>query len=435
MALNLLAVDQITAEDIARLAIHRAKKKLQTFVSWRSIARPQQLPPGGEWNVWVFRGGRGAGKTRAGAEYVLAHLRELGPQAWVGIGGPTIGAVREVCFEGPSGLIACGQGEFSLYNRSLLEARHNKGGYVKGYGSEEPDRWNGPQWTLLWADELALWKEESWHQARFGVRLGERPHIVATTTPKSRKFIKGLFAEPGVAITQGTMYDNPGVGESFRRAIEQRYGGTRLGRQEIEGQYIEDIEGALWQRAWIDDRRVYEYPPLARIVVAVDPAVTAHPESNETGIVVAGKAHDGRLYILYGQGYILSPQAWAEKAISLYDLHAADRIIAERNNGGDMVEATIRHVRQSVPVRTIVASRGKMVRAEPIAALYEQGRVSHVGIFPELEDQMASFPIANERDDMVDALVYALTELADMPTEFGYAAFEPDPFRYSRSPY
>ena len=379
-------------------------------------------------------GGRGSGKTEGGARYVLDHLRKHGRMARVGIGAPTIQSAREVCAEGDSGLITIARDEFE-WNRSLMEARHVGGGYVKFQGAEEPARWNGPQWTLLWADELALWKRESYDQATFGVRLGTEPRIIATTTPKAARWVRALVDEPGTVTTHGTMYDNPALARAAVEALERRYGGTRLGRQELLGEYIEEIEGALWRVDWIDNHRRSEPPTtreivttdegeqeenvlnLPRIVIAIDLAVTANSNSDETAIAVAGVGPDGDYYVLSADGYRLPPQQWAMKALEAYDRWQADKIVAEVNNGGDMVIDTITRVCEglgrSANVESIRASRGKTLRAEPIAALYEQGRVHHVGVFAEAEDQMCSFPVANEHDDLVDAVVYALSDLSN----------------------
>ena len=391
---------------------------------WKPSAH--QIPPAGDWRVWIMLGGRGAGKTEAGSRYVLDHLRKYGSRARVGIGAPTIQSAREVCAEGDSGLITIARDEFE-WNRSMLEARHKDGGYVKFQGSEEPARWNGPQWTLLWCDELALWKREAYDQATFGVRLGDTPRIIATTTPKASKWVRALEKESGTVTTHGTMYDNPALAQTAVQALERRYGGTRLGRQELLGEYVEEIEGALWRVDWIDTNRRSELPHIdegdtprlnmPRIVVAVDPAVTANAESDDTGVVVAGLGPDGDYYVMSADGYKLPPQQWAMKALDAYDYWQADKIVCEVNNGGDMVVDTINRVCEglgrSVNVESIRASRGKTVRAEPIAALYEQWRVHHVGIFTEAEDQMCSFPVAAEHDDMVDALVYALSDLSN----------------------
>jgi len=398
---------------------------------------PHQVPPDGDWRLWIMLGGRGSGKTEGGSRYVLDHLRTYGREARVGIGAPTIQSAREVCAEGESGLITIARKEFD-WNRSLMEARHRDGGYVKFQGAEEPARWNGPQWTLLWADELALWKRESYDQATFGVRLGSHPRIIATTTPKASRWVRALESEVGTVTTHGTMYDNPALAQSAVEALERRYGGTRLGRQELMGEYIEEIEGALWRVDWIDNHRRSEPPTtlqveetedgeaevkmldMPRIVIAIDPAVTANPESDETAIAVAGVGSDGDYYVLSIDGYRLPPQQWAMKALEAYDRWQADKIVAETNNGGDMVIETINRVCEglgrTVNVEAIRASRGKTLRAEPIAALYEQGRVHHVGVFAEAEDQMCAFPIANEHDDLVDAAVYALSDLSNQGT-------------------
>jgi predicted phage terminase large subunit-like protein len=395
---------------------------------------PHQVPPDGDWRLWIMLGGRGSGKTEGGARYVLDHLRSYGMDARVGIGAPTIQSAREVCAEGESGLITIARDEFE-WNRSLMEARHKDGGYVKFQGAEEPARWNGPQWTLLWADELALWKRDSYDQATFGVRLGHSPRVIATTTPKAARWVRALVDEPGTVTTHGTMYDNPALARSAVEALERRYGGTRLGRQELLGEYVEEIEGALWRVDWIDNHRRSEPPmttqivetedgesevkvlDLPRIVIAIDPAVTANSESDETAIAVAGIGPEGDYYVLSVDGYRLPPQQWAMKALEAYDRWQADMIVVETNNGGDMVQDTINRVCEglgrSVNIKAIHASRGKTLRAEPIAALYEQGRVHHVGIFEDAEDQMCSFPVANEHDDLVDAAVYALSDLSN----------------------
>jgi predicted phage terminase large subunit-like protein len=399
--------------------------------SWNPY--PYQLPPDNdEWDCWLLLGGRGAGKTEAGARYVLDHLNKLGSKARVGVGAPTYSDARDVCAEGPSGLLTIGGDDF-IYNRSTSSAKHRLGGTVKFLSAEEPARWNGPQWSLLWADELALWKEETWHQAQFGVRLGPHPRVIATTTPKARKFVKQLAELSGTAVTHGTTFDNVALAPSVMKRLEGRYGGTRLGRQELMGEFVGDIEGALWQADWIDSARRSEAPyeldengkkliKLERVVVSIDPAVTAKSESDETGIAVGGLGSDGDYYMLEISGYRLPPQQWAMKAIDMYDHWQADKIVAEVNNGGDMVVDTINNactaLGRSVNVEAIRASRGKTVRAEPIAALYEQGRVHHVGVFQSAEEQMCSFPIANEHDDLVDAMVYVLSDLANegLPT-------------------
>lgn len=405
-----------TATQVVELAALRLKVKqgpLSAKREWNPY--PHQIAPEWDWDTWLIEGGRGSGKTEGGAQYVLDYLESPeGHNSRVGVGAPTIAAARDVCAEGETGLITLAPGAFR-YNRSLGEAFHKNGGYVKFLGSEEPARWNGPQWHLLWMDELGLWVEESYHQAQFGLRLGKWPRGVATATPKARKFVRELKKNPRTAITKATMYDNPALAQRVRERLEERYGGTRLGRQELMGEDIEEIEGALWMSAWIDDNRVSleraKEIGMSRIVIPVDPAVTKKDTSDDTGIAVVGRGNDGDFYIFSAVGYKLSPKGWAQKAIDAYDEWEADRVIGEVNNGGDMVEATLRSVSETVPFKAIHASRGKTVRAEPIAALYEQGKVHHVGIFEALEEQQCSFPVANEHDDLVDAVVYGITEL------------------------
>src|SRR5262252_3561710 len=372
-----------------------------------------QRMPDGDWDVWLILAGRGTGKTRAGAEAVLEHLETQGAHARVGVGAPTAADVRDVCAEGVSGLITVAKDRFISYNRSLGEAHHCRGGYVKFLGAEEPARWNGPQWSMLWADELALWNQDSWEQAQFGLRLGDRPRAIATTTPKSRQFVRTLAEQSTTHVTRASTAQNPYLSELVRNRLYDRYGGTRLGRQELEAEWLDDVPGALWQRSQIDATRVKTAPDMARVVVAIDPAVTSGEDSDETGIVVAGRGVDGRGYVLADRSCRLSPDGWVRRATTAYAQFQCDRVIAEVNNGGDLVERVLRTVDRIVPYKAVRASRGKLTRAEPIAALYEQGKISHVGAYPELEDQMCQYtPDGYDGSpDRLDALVWAFTEL------------------------
>lgn len=373
----------------------------------------------GDWHTWLVLGGRGAGKTRAGAEYVLEHLREHGASAIVGVGAPTTADARDVCAEGPSGLITLARGEFPQYNRSLMEARHSSGGFVKFLGSEKSDRWNGRQWSCLWADELALWNRESWEQAQFGLRLGADPRAVATTTPKAREWVRELSVSPYTALSHATTADNPFLAERVRDRLYVRYGGTTRGRQELEAEWLDDVEGALWTHARLESNRVAvdKAPPMLRIVVAIDPSGGDSEGHAEVGIVAAGKGADGDGYILRDVSEHLSPERWARRAVQLYAELAADRIVAEANYGGDMVASTIRTVEPTLPVKLVQASRSKKVRAEPVAALDEQGRLHVVGTLPTLEDQLCTWvPDAGDPSpDRLDALVWAITELMLVP--------------------
>jgi phage terminase large subunit-like protein len=377
---------------------------------WKPL--PHQIPPEGIWDVWLLLGGRGSGKTMAGTHFVLSHLRDYGRKARVGIGAPTIADARDVCAEGVTGLINLAPHEFR-YNRSIGEAHHKDGGYVKFLGSEEPARWNGPQWSLIWADELALWNEASWHQAQFGLRLGEHPKAVVTTTPKNRKFVRVLSEMGTTATVRATTYDNPTLSATVQERLREQYGGTRIGRQEILAEWLDDVPNALWRNDMIKSKQMPEVPSLERIVVAIDPAVSVTRDSDETGIMVVGRSEDNEFYVLADYSGKYSPDAWAAKAIDAYEIHQADRIIGEVNNGGDMVEHTLRTIRSDIPYTAVHASRGKRVRAEPIAALYEQGRVYHIGGLPLLEEQLVSWtPDSVGSPDRLDALVWGLTDLS-----------------------
>ena len=382
-----------------------------TVNKWQPL--PHQVPPSGDWYVWLLLGGRGSGKTMAGTHFVLDHLRSRGRKARVGIGAPTIADARDVCAEGVTGLISLAPTEFR-YNRSMGEAHHKDGGYVKFMGSEEPARWNGPQWSLLWADELALWNEASWHQAQFGLRLGEHPRAIATTTPKNRDFVRTLSELDTTATVRATTYDNPTLSEAVQERLRQQYGGTRIGRQEILAEWLDDVPGALWQWSMIHSKPLLEIPALERIVVAIDPATTANKTSDDTGIMVVGRADTDEYYVLADYSGKYSPDAWAGKAIDAYETHKADRIIGEVNNGGDMVEHTLRTIRGSLPYTAVHATRGKRIRAEPIAALYEQGKVFHAPGLNDLEEQLVSWtPDSSGSPDRLDALVGAMTELSE----------------------
>lgn len=403
VSLDFSADSDRLSEQIATLAAQNS--------NWQPL--PHQIPPQTDWDVWLILAGRGSGKTRAGAQTVLDHLNALCDKARVGIGAPTAADARDVCAEGASGLITIGRDQFTSYNRSLGEARHYKGGYVKMMGAEEPARWNGPQWSLLWADELALWNQDSWEQAQFGLRLGAHPRAIVTTTPKARKFVQDLAQLPTTAVTRASTRDNPHLSSRALQRLEERYGGTRLGRQELDAEWLSDVPGALWTREMLDKYRVAKAPEMVRIVVAVDPSGGSEEGHAECGIIGAGKGVDGHGYVLADVSERLSPERWARAAVRLYRSLKADRILAERNFGGEMVLATIRAVDETVPVRLVNASRSKRVRAEPVAALDEQGRIHHVGILPMLEDQLCTWiPDSGDASpDRLDARVWAFTNL------------------------
>jgi phage terminase large subunit-like protein len=397
------------------------------YYDWRVWARPSQLPPPGDWRIWLLMAGRGFGKTRSGAEWVRLNIEE-GRCRQVALVGPTASAVRDVMIEGESGLLGVAHPSYRpRYEIARLRLTWPNGGVAVGYSADEPDRLRGPQHDAAWCDELASWRyPEAWDMLQFGLRLGEDPRIVVTTTPKPVRLIRMLVEDPNVIVSRGSTRENRRhLARTFLDSIVKRYQGTRLGRQELEAELLDDLQGALWTRERIESARCAVAPELARVVVAIDPAVTAGANSDETGIIVAGRTLDGVAYVLEDGSERLRAEEWARRAVALYKRFQADRVVGEVNNGGDLVEATLRAVDQSVSYKAVRASRGKVIRAEPVAALYEQGRVKHRGSFAALEDQMCTFTAdfdarsAGYSPDRVDALVWALTELMLEPGETG----------------
>jgi phage terminase large subunit-like protein len=390
---------------------------------WRSKARPEQLAPEGDWwNGWLLMAGRGFGKTRTGAEWVKEHV-EAGTAGRVALIAPTAGDARDVMVEGPAGILAVSAPWLRPeYEPSKRRLTWPNGATASTFSSEEADRLRGPQHDLAWADEIAAMAEPSavWDMLMFGLRIGAHPRWLATTTPKPVKLLRELLAREGrdVVVTRGSTFANAAnLAPSFLEGIKARYGGTRLGRQELEAELLSDVPGALWQLDWIDRDRVERAPELKRIVVAVDPAVSTNEGSDETGIVVAGIDANRHGYVIEDLSGRYAPHEWAAKAVNAFQRHKADRIIAEKNNGGDLVESTIRTVSYNISFKAVHASRGKVTRAEPISALYEQRKVHHVGTFTQLEDQMCSFTSDFDRSragyspDRLDAAVWALSEL------------------------
>ena len=390
------------------------------YIEWQGIARDSQLTPHGDWNIWLIMTGRGWGKTRTGAmDALLYALRN--PEVRVAVVTPTFGDLRRVAFEGvsgilkqiPSGCLMAGRGQG--YNSSASEIRLFNGSVISGFAATEPERLRGPQFHRAWCDELAAWRyPEAFDQLMFGLRLGKNPKCVITTTPKPSKLIKSMVARDDVYLTRGSTFENAdNLAPSALAALKERYEGTVLGRQELYAEIVDDVEGALWTMNMIEDNRIKEKPEMSKIVVAIDPAVTSGEDSDETGIVVAGRGFDGNFYILEDASGRRSPDEWAREAIRCYYRWEADRIVAEVNNGGDLVERLLRTVDAHIPYTAVSASRGKMIRAEPIAALYEQHRVHHVGVFGELEDQMCTY-IGQRKPspDRMDALVWALAHLS-----------------------
>lgn len=360
---------------------------------WSFWARPSQLAPEGDWFIWLVLAGRGFGKTRLGAEWVRAEVdaRRAGRIAIV---ADTAADARDVLVEGASGLLSIyPPAERPTYEPSKRRVTWRNGATATLYSAEDPDQLRGPQHDLALADEVAKWRymRETFDQLMFGLRLGSRPRMCITTTPRPVPLIRELLARGDVAVTRGGTKENrANLAATFWAEVNNRYAGTRLGRQELDGEVVDDVPGALWTRKTLDEARVREdaLPPFRRVVVAVDPAVTSGEEADETGIIAVALGEDGRAYVLADASLVATPQGWASRAVSTMDLLGGDALVVEVNQGGEMCSSTIRSVRPSARILEVRATRGKHVRAEPISALYEQGRVSHVGGFPELEDQM-----------------------------------------------
>lgn len=406
-----MAAADLLAE-VARLPPAVALRLLHDWSVW---GRPDQQPPPGAWRTWLILAGRGWGKTRTGAEWVRS-IVSTGRARRVALVARTAADVRDVIVEGQSGILAISPPhERPTWEPSRRRLTWPNGAIATTYSAEEPDQLRGPQHDAAWCDELAAWRyPEAWDQLQMGLRLGDDPRVVVTTTPRPTELVRALAASPTTRVTRGRTLDNarnlaPGVVE----ALTARYGNTRLGRQELDGEILDDAPGALWRLAMFDASRVDTAPTMRRVVVAIDPAVTAHEGSDETGIIVAGLGLDGRAYVLEDLSGVYPAEQWARRAVEAYRRHRADRIVAEVNQGGDLVASVLRAVDRAVPVAQVRATRGKALRAEPVAALYEQGRVSHVGLLARLEDQCASWdPASDARSpDRLDALVWALTDL------------------------
>lgn len=417
------------SERKAYLASLSDAEALALAYDWKFWGRPSQFPPLGDWLVWLVLAGRGWGKSRCGGEYSKTWMLER-PRSRIALVAGTYADARDTMVEGESGLLSIIPERFlrggkpeTAWNRSLGELYLENGSLAKVYSAEKPGQLRGPQHDMAWCDEVAKWKDAhlgegedtTWSNLMMGLRLGEHPRCIVTTTPKPNRLIKAIFARGTTAVTRGTTYENlVNLAPTFRQHVLSQYEGTRLGRQELMAEILTDVPGALWTLTQIDALRVDRPPGLLRVVVAIDPAVTASDESDETGIVVAGLGGDGHGYVLADYTLKASPAVWAECAVEAFHDHRADRIIAEVNNGGDLVEMIIRSVDAKVPYRSVHASRGKHTRAEPVSALYERGLVHHVGADLEaLEDQLCNWiPDPNSPSpDRMDALVWAITEL------------------------
>ena len=384
---------------------------------WEYRARPKQMPPDWDWYVWLLLSGRGGGKTRTGAELVNEWARkEFSPIALV---GQTKADVRDTMVEvGDSAILNISAPWFMPeYEPSKRRLLWPNGVMAIIYSGDEPGQLRGPQHQKAWVDELAKFKypKDSWDNLMFGLRIGDQPQAIVTTTPKPIKVIKDLLTDERTAVTRGhTLENKDNLAPDFLRYILRKYEGTRLGKQELSGEILDDNPDALWQRDRIDELRLSKYPELKRIVVAIDPQGTESETSSSTGIVVAGIAQVAdrqEAFVLADLTLNATPEKWATEAVSGYYRFKADRIVAEVNFGGDMVEAIVRIVDKDVAFKKVHASRGKAIRAEPVSALYEQGRVHHVGFFGDLEDQLCEWVPGSKSPDRLDALVWAITEL------------------------
>jgi phage terminase large subunit-like protein len=384
----------------------------QSFFDWSIWAFPKQMPPEGDWTTWLLIGGRGSGKTRAGAEWVRKLAQErIGPIALV---GETMTEAISIMVRGESGIL-------NVHPEAERPVLKGNGLYWPNgteamiLSASDPERFRGPQFAAAWCDEVGKWphSEDAWDQLQFGLRLGDRPRQLATTTPRPTKLMKRLLGDPQTRVVRMTTMENQAqLAPQFLSAVVARYQGTVLGRQELEGELIEDRPDAIWQRTMFG---LYSGDDIGRTVVAVDPPATSTKRSDACGIIVAGKVGEGAVVI---QDYTVKPakpMLWAERAVAAYYAHDADCIVVEVNQGGDMVSQIIRQVDDSVPIRTVHATRGKWTRAEPVAALYARGLVAHMPGLTALEDEMCGFGSDGKSDghspDRVDALVWALTEL------------------------
>jgi phage terminase large subunit-like protein len=385
---------------------------------WDVWGRPEQQPPPGEWRTWLILAGRGWGKSRTGAEWVRA-MATRGRARRIALVARTAADVRDVLIEGESGLLAIHRAdERPVWEPSRRRLTWPNGAIATTYSADEPDQLRGPQHDSAWVDEICAWRyPDAWDQLQLGLRLGDDPRVVATTTPRPTALVRSLVASPSTVVTRGRTADNarnlaPGVVE----ALSARYAGTRLGRQELEGEILDDTPGALWTRAMIESASARVAPELRRVVVALDPSVAADGGGDECGIVVAGIDFEGRAWVLRDGSGNLSPADWSRRAVALAEEHAADCIVAESNQGGALVEQTLRAAGARTRVRLVHAARGKRARAEPVAALYEQGKVRHLPGLQRLEDEMCTWSSAagDPSPNRLDALVWACFDLCGL---------------------
>ncbi len=406
-------------EDFERWLTKHRKDLADYWHHWRFWARDDQCPPAGAWRCWLILAGRGFGKTRTGAEWVRA-AAEAQPGVRIALVAATQADARTIMVEGESGLKAIAPAATApFFEPSRRRLIWPNGTIATLFSAAEPEGLRGPEHHLAWADECAKWDnaEATWDNLALSLRLGSTPQIVATTTPRPVPLIRRLVAAPGTQLTRGRMTDNAiNLPTSFLAAMTELYAGTRLARQEIDGQILEEVEGALWTRAMMDRARHDDPPARRRLVLGVDPPAGSHGDA--CGIIAAALGHDGRCWIMADESLAgASPEGWARRVAEAAERWQADRVIAEANNGGLMVESVLRAAQAQLPVKLVRAASGKAARAEPIAALYERDQVRHAGIFPALEDELCGLTIGGgyqgpgRSPDRADALVWAVTEL------------------------
>lgn len=413
---RLLALDEAERRTLLR-GLSRGQQR-NYAERWSAWAHDGQVAPPGDWRVWLIQAGRGFGKTRAGSEWVSDLARAM-PDARIALVGATAEDVRRVMIEGEAGLLKVARsGETVTYRRDAGEVRFASGAVAAIFSAAAPEKLRGPEHHAAWCDELAKWRygDAAWDNLMLGMRLGDRPRVLVTTTPRAIPLMRRVRAAPGLVETRGRSHDNPHLPDSFLGAIDAQYGGTPLGRQEIEGELVEDAVGALWSRALLAGCRVATCPDTVRVVVAVDPPASAGGDA--CGIVAVALGCDGRGYVIDDASVAgLSPEGWARAVAGCARRHRADRVIAERNQGGDMVASVLLAADAGLPVALVHATHGKVTRAEPVAALYERGKISHVGTFLALEDELCGLIVGGAYEgpgrspDRADALVWALDEL------------------------
>lgn len=388
--------------------------------SWRLWGRATQKEPAGDWRTWLMMAGRGFGKTRAGAEWITGLALKGDAQTRLALVGATIDEARRVMIEGESGILSVGlDGDVPVWEPSLGRLRWPTGAEAQLFSASNPESLRGPQHHFAWCDEIAKWSfaAATWDNLQLGLRLGVRPRVLVTTTPRPVPVLKTLIADPATVVTTGRTADNAALSPAFAEWVTGQFAGTRLGRQELDGELIEEAEGALWTRSVIEDCRLRVRPEVQRVVIGVDPP--AGIGGDACGIVVCALGHDGQSYVIEDASVAgLAPEGWARAVAEAAARHGADRVIAEANNGGAMVTAVLRAADAGLPVTLVHAARGKSARAEPVAMLYARGRVKHVGAFPALEDELCGliagggYEGPGRSPDRADALVWAMHALA-----------------------